>query len=193
MHAKPVENPFIEHKLKGRDGQTSYFTVKLPFGRAYRLGLQLAGVLMPVFGPAAAALFGLDGSEDEEEVNFAPALENLADIPQHLLDLGGEEFIMEIFADTVRLGPDGKKQILRTEEGLTDAYSGGNFGELFRAIWWVLRVNYGPFGMDDKSDFLALWSKLRQRLERFNSSLSDESTEPKSSEESTPDDEESID
>lgn len=176
------ENPLAETIIEGRDGPAQYCTHPLAFGEAYTLGLELAGVLTPVLGGAAAAMFGLDQDVEDDTVDLTPAAAAVANIPHHLLELGGPELIKRIFAYTTRTVEGKKAQKLKLETSLTAAYTGGNFAEMFRALWWVLRINYGPFGMGDGVDWSGLSRKLRSWLSEVSSQDSETpSSEPKPS------------
>lgn len=172
----------VHTDITGRDGTVHYVTYALPFKDAYKLGLQLAGVLSPVLGGAAGSLFGVESIDDE--LDLGAATKALGDIPQKLLELGDDELIKRVFARTRRVVQvDGKDipQKLYTDEGLTEAYAGGNYVEMFKALWWVLGVNYAPFGMDAPGALSALWAKLQGMLMTDSLMGSSPTTETKSS------------
>lgn len=54
----------------------------------------------------------------------------------------GPEFFIEILSFTQRTGHDGTFA-LGQEEDFDRAFQ-GNLGEMFRAVFWVLEVNFGP-------------------------------------------------
>ncbi len=185
------ESPFAETTIKGRDGPVKYYTHPLAFGEAYTLGLELAGVLTPVLGGAAAGFFGLDQDIDDDTIDLTAATAAIANIPHHLLELGGPEVIRRIFAYTTRVPEGERPQKLKHETNLTKAYTGGNFLEMFRALWWVLRVNYGPFGTAAGVDWSELSRKARSWLKEVSSQDSEtESSEPRPSEPLTLDEDE---
>jgi hypothetical protein len=189
--APAQESPFAETTINGRDGPARYYTHPLAFGEAYTLGLELAGVLTPVLGGAAGALFGLDQDVEDETIDLTPAAQAIANIPHHLLDLGGPEIIRRIFAYTTRKVEGEKPQKLKLEANLTLAYTGGNFAEMFKALWWVLRINYGPFGTAGGVDWSGLSRKLRTWLSEVSLQDSEiENSEPKPSSSSTADEDE---
>ena len=137
----------------------TYNSAPLPFRKAMKLGLQLSQLLAPVLGEGAAVMFGGesggtgDPMDDKLDLSRVPAA--LERVPMQIMELGDTDLIQRIFADTVRFtprpsDPDGKpmRMEMGREDALTLAYSGGNWAEFGQAIWWVLQVNYLPFGME---------------------------------------------
>lgn len=142
--------------FEGRYGTRSYITVALPFNQGYKLSLELIGLMTPVLGGAAGALFGVASIDDQAD--FGGAVKEIGRLPQRILALDDDDLIKRIFARTYRI-VDGKKRPLRDDNELTEAFA-GNYGEFGRVLWWVLGVNYAPFGTVDSPALDELRSKL---------------------------------
>jgi hypothetical protein len=137
----------------------------------YQLGLELAGLLTPVLGSAAASLFGVESIDDQVDLNSAA--KELGQLPQRLLSLDAgkpekERLVFRLMAKTRRVA-DGKNGVyLNTNMALSQAYAGGNYGEFFRAVWWVLTINYAPFGTEGRGVMETLREMLQKLLGNFN-------------------------
>jgi hypothetical protein len=146
--------------FEGRHGESQYITVALPFKDGYKLGLELAGLMTPILGGAAGALFGVASIDDQ--MDFGGAVSEIGRLPQRLLELGDDRLVKRILARTYRI-EDNKKRNLREDNELTNAFA-GNYSELIAVMWWVLGVNYAPFGMGDNPALEELRSKLSKLL-----------------------------
>jgi hypothetical protein len=148
-----------EIKIKDRHGvEHRYESAPLPCKTAFRLGLELTTVLTPVFGEGAALLFGVMGEgkiDLDKAVDLSRIPAALVTVPQKLLDLDEWRLIKTIFSETRRFSPNKRdpkgndhRLDMAKDVSFDEAYSGGNFGEMFRAMSWILSVNYSPFGTD---------------------------------------------
>jgi hypothetical protein len=124
-----------------------YSCIPFAFDEALDLKLQL---LELVAEPLGRLLGGAAGGGDEElEIDMSAVGEALAAIPQAIATRGGAQLVARVLRNTRRMDPDTNKwRPLRQPEERTAAYMPANMGECYRAIMWVLRVNYGPFSMD---------------------------------------------
>ena len=156
---KPQRKTFDSRDRSGDPCSVEYMTEPLPFSEGYKLGLELAGVMTPILGSAAGSLFGVDSVDDE--VSFEAAGAELGRLPQRLLELGDWKLIGRILAKTCQIDGGKKGGYLSSDVELSKAFAGGNYAELFRVVWWVLGVNYAPFGMDGESALGGLLEKLR--------------------------------
>ncbi len=120
-----------------------------------------AGVNLADLGAVLDQLDGMDfGTIGKELASSADVL------LERLIAAGGAEFIAEILAGTTRRTPDAEQDHLKTLDlskplGRTRAYSGGNQIESYRAIKWILAVNYAPFMMGESGGLPALWAALK--------------------------------
>ena len=123
-----------------------YETVPLAFDDALALKADLLKVLA---GPIAKALDAMGADALDAEVDLGKIGAALAMVPGAVAEAGGPALFARILHDTTRIvtGPDGKahKQMLRDPHMRTAAFSGGNWGEFYEAVGWVVKVNYGPF------------------------------------------------
>lgn len=74
-------------------------------------------------------------------------LGGLSGAPARLLEAGGGAFVHELLRDCRRSGRDVRGNLTNTKLAdamVFDAVGRGNLGEILRAVWWVLGVNYGP-------------------------------------------------
>jgi hypothetical protein len=156
---KPQRETFDSRDRNGEPCSVEYMTEPLPFSEGYKLGLELAGVMTPILGSAAGSLFGVDSVDDE--VSFTEAGAELGRLPQRLLELGDWRLIGRILAKTCQIHDGKKSGYLSSDLELTKAFAGGNYGEAAKVLWWVLGVNYAPFGMDAESAWGGLLEKLR--------------------------------
>lgn len=156
---KAQSKTFDSRDREGEPCSVEYLTEPLPFSEGYKLGLELAGVMTPILGSAAGSLFGVDSIDDD--VSFEAAGKELGRLPQRLLELGDWRLIGRILAKTCQIHGGKKGGYLSSDMELTKAFAGGNYGECGKVIWWVLGVNYAPFGTDAESALGGLLEKLR--------------------------------
>jgi hypothetical protein len=123
----------------------TYVYQMMPTGKGFRTLIKIirmaGGAVGRSFGAFSASMIGekvqeiasvLDSGMDGEAI--ASAVENLT---TQILDEGGEDFIKELLDEVAR---DGEW----VKDVFDHAYM-GNFGELFIAVYNVMKVNYGPF------------------------------------------------
>jgi hypothetical protein len=124
-----------------------YYVTMHPAGEGFRLLVRLTRIIGGMLGRAWGALSPSDVGEKMAEVasmldqgidgeGVAQAFERLS---QQILDEGGDVFVRDILRHTAR---DGQKL---SSAGVFDAAYMGNYGELFGALYFVLKVNFGPF------------------------------------------------
>lgn len=74
-------------------------------------------------------------------------LSSLTGVPARLLAAGGGKFLHELLRDCRRSSTDNRgvrTHIKLADPVIFDNIGRGNIGEILRAVWWVLGVNYGP-------------------------------------------------
>lgn len=159
--------------MKARDAKTTidddfgdaheYYLVLFPSGQGFRLACRLLRIVGGMLGRSWDALSPMDIGDKLQEVSgileskihgesVAKALEMLA---TQILDEGGEVFVREILQHTHR---DGQKV-----QAYFDPAFAGNYGELFHAVYWTCKENFGPFF---KARLGPLFGSLGSLLER---------------------------
>jgi len=140
-----------------------YETIPWSFDEAVEIKLILAGLLgEPVGGMLAAFLGG--GGDLDAEIDAGELGRAVGRLPQAIMDQGGPALIARILHDTVRYTETGGKRHgkrLRDSLARDEAYAGGNLLEAYRAIGWVLKVNYGPFLMGLSPILRGLWQRAQ--------------------------------
>jgi len=144
----------------------SYATQLISFENGYPLQEELLAIVgdfsgklfdvlkVPISGSVAA---GVDAKSNGEDVD-AGAVESFLDsevtvdmlvglngtkggemiesFVRHIQKAGGMSFIKRLMAGTIR------DNIAFNKEGAMDCYS-GNWGEFYKAVFWVIKVNFG--------------------------------------------------
>ena len=165
----------VETTIADAQGQEHrYECVPLGFRQAVRLKFKLIKILLPVFGNSARSLFG-EGVESKGD-NTTISLGKLSGVADGIEAMFGEimtaipeDLLMEILGNTIRFTKVAGSQVaerlpLRSEESLTEAYCGGNWGEFYAAVWWSLLVNFAPFGKANNWTLSALFQWLTDSL-----------------------------
>jgi hypothetical protein len=144
----------------------SYTCIPFKFDKAWNLKLKILRIIVKPIGDALGELLSGDAGDGlsiEETAQLAGQYGQLGailgQVPERLIEAGGASLVAEILSQTIRIGDvNGTEKPLRLsdENNRSLAYSGGNFRECYRAIRWVLGVNYAPFSADGSHD----WSKL---------------------------------
>jgi hypothetical protein len=133
-----------------------YTATTLPTEDGCRLALQIADVLSGAAGSALTAISGILRSVAGGKVTAAEAqalvsrdldLSSLASLPGRLLTAGGPGLMRAMLAGVKRAttAEDGTRSAadVGKPDGFNDAFA-ANYGELARAISWVVEINYGP-------------------------------------------------
>jgi hypothetical protein len=164
-----------------------YETVPLRFDDQINLKLELAEIfsdslieLSPIVGQALAKLFGdfdfddaglidIDWESAFKSIDWSRLPAAVKQLPQGVAAHGGAELIARLFAETVVYVPQDngkpKKLHLSDSRNRDEVWSGGiNQREFYRAFWWILQVNYSPFGTGGSGTFGELWEKLKASL-----------------------------
>jgi len=161
-------------KIADMYGRLHGYTCRpLGFDDALDLGLELAAL---AGGPLGTAFKGLLlgnedpielGADDKTDDMMSQIIQGLSALPEQLIARGGSALIARVLAGVIRIGEDdqGKvKQDLSDKDDRDAAYGGGNMAEAFRAVKWVLEVNYGPF-------LTEVWAGVQPHLSGPESSL----------------------
>jgi len=190
----------VHTMIADRDGvEHDYVTIPFAFDNAINLKLKILKIIVrPLvegiqefagFAKLARAGEMTDGELDAmSDARFGEIVDQ---IPERLILAGGADLLAEILKDTVRTtpgaGPDGQKLVLRLGKPAArdQAYSGGNWLEAYRAVAWVLAVNYAPFGTGGSGSLSDIWSALRDLLPRAMTEQSIPSTAPMSDDSAT--------
>ncbi len=164
-----------ETVLTDRDGaEHRYECVPHTFDEAVKLKLQLLQIIVRPLGEALGELIGEASDEtydlSTDNIDWSKLGPLLETIPTKLLEAGGSDLFEDVLKYTNRItpngNPDGKPRRLRLREPLArdEAFAGGNWGECYRALLWVLGVNFAPFSMDASDGWAGYWAKLRELL-----------------------------
>ena len=155
-------------KIKDALGvEHDYMTIK--FGSEVGTGifLRLAKV---VAGPLSEFLLSVDlgATESVLDVDVSGLGRAIADFPSRLLAEGGFSFLSEILRQTKRGRTDPSTgrvdwADLKDRHNVDRVYA-GNYPELFRAVSWVVLVNFAPFLPDGSQSWLGLWKMLKDAL-----------------------------
>jgi len=159
----------------------AYETVPLSFARAFDLKVELVEVLSEPLGDAAGAIFGDDISLDPEaEVDMDSVKRALVSAPRAIARHGGSKLVSKILAHTTWLKLEGDREVrlaLSNDKVLSELFAGGNWGELYKLLYYVLQVNYfGPF--DPTDTFAELWRKAQSWLETRENQQTSAPSEP---------------
>lgn len=176
---------FVETTLQDRDGREHrYKTAPFRFDQGMDLKLRVMKVIAKPLGDALGDLLSgptmPEGQDEQSETaDLTQAVQGLdwsglgdllEQIPGRIMDAGGAALISEILSRTVRTTPggqnDGKDLHLKLNDDLnrSRAYAGGNYGEMYQAVWWILKVNFAPFSTGNSADFRTLWERLSDWL-----------------------------
>ena len=105
-----------------------------------------------------------------DSVDWSRLGELLEQLPERLIAAGGSRLLARILHDTSRISPPAeegeksKRLQLRDPKARDAAFSAGNWPECYKAVAWILGVNYSPFSTDNSSDWKSIWSDLRDLL-----------------------------
>ena len=129
-----------------------------PARRAIQLKVRLAKALGPAIAELIPALGALGKGDptpddsapeakDKEEVNIDAALSAFPKAMDALAQNLGEEQFTQTILDLMQLSSRDDTAISET---YFDAEFAGNYGEMYRALWFILKVNYSDFfkGLD---------------------------------------------
>jgi hypothetical protein len=152
------------------------------------LQLELMRIVGGAAGPVvdfASSLFtfgdeGVKPSDNMDQAKAADLGRAITAIPEGIIQAGGPEFVKRLLANTSReidLAGTGKPALVPlSSDGfmwLDKIYPGGNWLEMYRALGWILAVNFSPFGRSGSES----WSKLSARLKAATQQLLSPSTE----------------
>ena len=136
-------------------------TVAFPSSEGMDLLLTLGQIIGGPLGYMIQSIFSL--SEAESESDFDLDLSQLPSIiekiPQVLAEKGGSKLIMQILSKTKRCNGQDQWHNLREQKHF-DAIYASNYLEMFKALAWVLEVNFAPFSEGNTPSWKGLWSKL---------------------------------
>jgi hypothetical protein len=162
--------------LADRHGEEhAYQCTEHPTDEGFDLQLDLAEILATVPSVVLAgleAMESLDTPDDAKPGNApAPPVFNpaalggaVAAIPQAIAKAGGHRLLVRILKHTKRQAVDkGTFQPLSSELQRDEAYA-GNYAELYRAVWEVVKANFDPFSMVNTDDLKEAWQKLQSWL-----------------------------
>ena len=135
--------------LTDADGQDHRYGCRLhPAGEGFRLMNDLAAIVGGTLGKllSGAAQGEPGGEELGDDVDLGSAI---GMIPRLISLKGEDKLLRRILRYTSREDtPDANgrpiMQKLKSDRDFDQAYA-GNYGEMFDAVGWVLKVNYGPF------------------------------------------------
>lgn len=134
----------LDPKTETIDGH-KWTVCPFPARRAIQLKVRLAKVAGPAIGELIPALGGLgkDGkSEGDPEADVDAALSALRPAIEALAANLNEEAFVQTILDLMELSS-------RDDTAITEAYFdaefAGNFGEMYKALGFILKVNYSDF------------------------------------------------
>lgn len=147
--------------MDSQGNDIEYMTVAFPTSEGTDLLLTIGQIIGGPVGYMIQSIFSM--AESEEEINLDIDLSQLPliieRIPQVLVEKGGSKLIQKILAKTKRCNGEGTWQALK-EQRHFDAVFASNYLEMFRALLWVLEVNFAPFSTDGTPSWKGLWSRL---------------------------------
>jgi len=147
--------------ISDSEGQEhEYMTVAFPTSEGTDLLLTLGQIVGGPFGYAIKSMFSLSGSDEMDlDVDLSQLPTIIERIPQMLVKEGGSKLIQKILSKTRRCNGDGKWVALKEQRHFDSVYA-SNYVEMFKAIAWVLEVNFAPFSQDGSPSWKGLWTKL---------------------------------
>lgn len=138
------------------------------FDEGVKLGLTLSKILA---GPLGEAIDAASLNADqlmESRLDLGKLGQAVAKVPESILQAGGTELFRRILSRTKRSRMNqatGERSWDKLNNlALLDAAYAENYAEAFKAVWWVLECNYGPFSMASTGGFSGLLGKLASLL-----------------------------
>ncbi len=187
--------------IKGADGlHHGYRTSVFPLRQLVDLELKLGRIMGGAAGPGIdylSGLFSIDAggihlaADPDKSTDSTKLGRAIAAIPGGILEAGGYDFVAHILSRTSREVDLGGAESGLEFVGLTDPHLGGggnswmdhiypgNLGEMHLAVFWVLCINFSPFGRGPSFGWRGLWNELTQLIP-MPSTESTETTEPRS-------------
>jgi hypothetical protein len=162
--------------LADREGmEHAYQCTEHPADEGFDLQLDLAEIMATVPPVILAGLEAMESMDSEEAAkqgqgptppSFNPATlaGAAAAVPQAIAKAGGSRLVIRILKHTKRQAAEGSNfQALSSELQRDEAYA-GNYAEMYKAIWEVVKANFDPFSMVNTDDLKEAWQKLQSWL-----------------------------
>ena len=193
----------VETVIKDSQGvDHKYTTIPFPFDKSVDLKLKILAIVARPIGDAVGELIhgaAVEGAAEKlgdlttdpgasvnadalDGINWSKLGPIAEQIPSRLIEAGGAALLAEILADTVRYSKGGGdenrdlKLHLAKPINRDAAFSGGNHVEAYRAVAWILGVNYSPFSTGDSVGFQGLWIELKGWLKSIKAEASSDLT-----------------
>lgn len=141
--------------------EVQYMTVAFPTSEGTDLLLTIGQIVGGPVGYMIQSFFSMAESGEDMEVDFdlSQLPEIVERIPRLLVEKGGSKLIQKILAKTKRCNGEGNWQALKEQRHFDSIYA-SNYLEMFKALLWVLEVNFAPFSTDGTPSWKGLWSRL---------------------------------
>lgn len=179
--------------ITDRDGNPhDYTTIPFAYDKSFDMKLKLLGIIVRPLTDAVGELLSgaTEGTKNDPgnvTLDFAAVIEAIdwrqigpiaQKIPERLVAAGGSELVAALLHDTVRRTGDGQALKLSNPGSRSKAYSGGNQIESYKAVKWVLEVNYAPFSTADSGGWMSAFEQLKTVFGSTLEELSSKKTEP---------------
>jgi hypothetical protein len=135
-----------------------YITTAFPTSKGYDLLLEIADISSGPVGAAISTFIAMAGAEGDT-VEIPDLTQAVQSIPRVLAAKGGSAFLLRLLRNTNRENEKGEMLPLREKVNFDVAYA-SNYLELFRAVAWVVEVNFAPFSADGSPSWKGPWKQL---------------------------------
>lgn len=161
--------------LADRDGaEHAYQCTEHPTDEGFDLQLDLAEIMATVPAVILAGLEAMESMDPDKAkpakgpapASFNPAVLGgaVSAVPQAIARAGGSTLVKRILAHTKRQAvAQGTFQPLSSDLQRDEAYA-GNYAELYKAIWGIVKANFDPFSMVSTDDLKGVWEQLQSWL-----------------------------
>lgn len=162
--------------ITDRDGNPhNYTTTPFAYDKSVDMKLKLMGIIVRPLADAFGELLSgaTEGSTNDPAnfiLDFATVIEAIdwrqigpivQKVPERLVAAGGSELIAQLLDGTIRRTGDDVALKLNNPGSRSKAFSGGNQIESYKAIKWILEVNYAPFSAGESGGWMESFDELK--------------------------------
>jgi hypothetical protein len=161
--------------LTDRDGADhQYRCTEHPTDEGFDLQLELAEILATVPSVVLALLEALEGAKppDDDDDDSSPQPSDplavskaLRELPRAIIRAGGSKLVIKILKHTERQeGAEGTTFVKLNATIARDNAYAGNYRELYRALWEVMKANFDPFSLVNTDALKGAWNAVQSWL-----------------------------